>query len=448
MSASDVPRPRIVVWYLPGAPDDFVTLREILGAGDGCDVVAVQSMAEWIAPPADVLVLRGTTGHDPSFRGKSLREQIEAQMRDPDTARKRHEVLEARRAALAAAGEFPELRGRRVLGIGEEAGQAFEALGLDIRAGATATFFRRAPAVLLGRSELVPAALRDSAIDVFDSPNEIGSEGLHFPRTSDVNDHVEVLARCVSSPNYAPLARQQNYVFCCVGADARTWTEPFRRVIQEITRGLSRRPLEPHALSEWPTASEGMHEFDLAQAGSVGESYDRELRFRFDAPVLLSVELDVADSEATMLLLHRDRGHGDMDRLDGKAPSTLLVHMPVTEGSIRANRDRHWIVKVVNFDPRHRGRYRLKITISRDARISFADGLFVSIAKPPADTETIEGLLDRLRSDDVDTSARAEAALAVVGSAAARTLEPLVRAKDRFAERYAKALARIRMHEK
>jgi hypothetical protein len=100
-------RPTFAVWYAPGAPDDFATLRAVLGDGRGARVERFESATEWMASSADVLVLRGSDNWPPFPLGYDERHA------PPD--------------------DYGPLKGRRVLGIGIDAGAAFEDLGLDIR---------------------------------------------------------------------------------------------------------------------------------------------------------------------------------------------------------------------------------------------------------------------------------------------------------------------------
>ncbi len=377
------------IWSLPGAPDDATVLRDVLAHGRGGDVRGCRFPDEWMASEADVLVLRATT----------------------DTAM-------PSRDRFLATHDFSALTRRRVLGIGGEAGRAFGALGLAIAGRNTATFPRRRPTMVLEKCGVLPAQWCATTVLALESEETIDSEALHIPPTSDLAPHVDVIARCASHPNYAVLARQLNHVFCGVGADAKRWTTEFRALIREVAFALAARPVEPFVLPTWDVAAPGLDEFDLSPGGSTTGAYERSYRFEFELPVVFSAALDILASDATMLFLGAGRGHRDMRRLDGRTGDTLRTVVPITPDSIRANAGSYWQLRVVNFDPRAIGRYRLRIEYSRATEVRVADGVCVSMLHPQADAATISALIELLRAGDDETAARAEAGLVAVGRAA------------------------------
>lgn len=409
-------RPSIALWSVPSAPDDAEALKHVFEDGRATDVSVCRSMAEWCASDADLLLLRGTSRTGLPYRD-----------------------------AFLAAHDFTPLQGRRVLGIGGEAGRAFGALGLCIQAGLTATFRRTDPAIVLGASGLVAPVMRGERVAVSTSAESVDLGGLHLPPTSDLLPFVDVVARCASDPNYAPIARQQKYVFCGVGSDARTWSESFCGIVRELAIALARRPLEDFSLPQWDVTPPGAIEFELASGSDAASAHERAFRFQFERPTLISAELDIVQSGATMLAFHADHGHRDMRRIDGKAGGTLRTMVPIAPGSIRANRDRYWQLRVVNFDGGSGGRYRLRIAIEADAVVRFRDGLMVSMADPPSDAATIERLVDHLGSGDAETSARAEAALVIVGRAALPALQSARDTRDGMRDRCLGAVVAIDM---
>jgi hypothetical protein len=394
-------------WHVPGAPRDAAALAETLGR-EGATVATVRSYEEWVRSNADVLVLRATdeTGmpsHDEFLEGRDLR----------------------------------PLEGRRVLGIGGEAGRVFEAMGLEIGGGRTATFECSRPTVVFSPSDAsrVPLA---GPVAAFEWPPTKGRktwdcEGLYVPRLGADPGPVEVVARCASDGDYAPLAREMNYVFCGVTADVRCWTAEFREALGTLARRLAASPLRPFVLSEWPVTPPGTYEMRLDGFPTNPGDHGRTFFFRFASPLLLSAELEVTGSEAVMLFLAPDFGpHGrGHDRVDGGEGTLRILH-PVQAREIRANRGRYWRLKVVNFG-RTPALCRLRVDLRPMAVVDLGPDLRIPIDDPPSDDATIRRLLALLGGDDRVLSKRAEAALVAIGSPVLPHLDAAFESTGRFA---------------
>lgn len=328
--------PSIALWHVPGAPDDADALTSLLRDGAACTVESIPTMRAWAASGADVLVLRGTA-------------ETGSLVDDP----------------FLAAHDFSVLRKRRVIGIGSEAARAFGALDLEICNGHQATFSRPRVAVVLQAGGLVPASRAGACITAFSDGRDVGCGALHLPAAGDLAPRLDVIARCASDPNYAPIARQGNFVLCGVGADARTWSDGFRALVGQLAVALAGRPPEETAPLEWPLDAPGTYDVELAPACSVGAPYERVFRFRFERPVRFVAEAELMAGEATMLLFRDEPARSEVgQRLDGAAGDKLRIDLVLDAAAIDATRGRYWLLAVSNFDASSAARCRLTIRVA------------------------------------------------------------------------------------
>jgi hypothetical protein len=382
---------------LEDAPRDLGVLDEILSAS-GARVDAVGTYAEWIKSAADVLVLRGTdesgmlVGSDWLLDGLTL---------EP-------------------------LKGRRIIGVGGEAARLFGRLGLEIRDGKAMTFPESKASVVLQRSLLLPADAAGSSVVAFTGERSWDCEGLHLPPTSEHLGPVEVVARWGSSATHAPIARQQNYVFWGIPADAASWTPEFRQTFRNVAMALAARRVEPFALAEWPVTPPGTQVVELRRS-LFGGDFRRKFRFRFEEPVLFTAELEVEGGDHAMMLFHAEQSGDDNYREDGKAGDTLRIGAAITAADIRRNQNRYWGLSVSNFGLSS-VRATLRVNWSREATLRLSDGSELRVVEPPRDRDTIERLIAAMFEADPTTSMQAAAALEFLGASAIPALEAVERA--------------------
>jgi hypothetical protein len=381
------------IWHLDDAPDDFDQFRDIL-AETGARVRSVESYEEWVGSPVDVLVLRGTDETGMRIGGPA---------RFPDGL------------------DLEPLKGRRVVGIGGEAGRLFGRLGLELRDGHTATFERATGTVLLQRSALVSPETSGSSVVAFRGERTWGCEGLYLPGKAGRLGPVEVLARWADDRSYAPIARQQNYVFWAIPPDARAWTTEFRKTFRDVAVALAARPLERLALAEWDVTLPGTHVVEMKRS-LFGSDVDRAFRFRFDEPLLFTAELEIERGDEVMLFFHAEQSGDDNSREDGKAGDTLRIAAAITAEDVRRNQGRYWVLRVSNFGLSS-VRGTLRIDHPKDATLRFPDGLTFAITDPPRDAGTIDRLIALLSDRDAGVAVRAAAALQFVGPAAVPALK-------------------------
>ncbi len=378
------------VWYAPGAPDDFKALETMLTQGGTGTVRQYMTWSEWIGSKADVLVLRG-------FLGSPVPDDLEP------------------------------LKARRVIGIGDEAGRTFDAMGLDLTHGATSV--AEEPSVILGEGPLVPreragervVALREPV--PLGAPEPIACDGVFLPEDEALATQVEALARWSHDPDYAPLTGQGNMVFCAIKPNLKVWTPAFRSAFRAIAVSLGRTPLQPFKLSEWDITPPGTYTFQLGIDGPGGPPAGRTYFFKFASPVVFSAELEMRQGGEVALDF---RGQASDRAFDGRTTQhgeSLVLVMPLTEPSLTSNGQRYWELRVQNFDRATPVEATLRIAYESNATIRLPDGLEVPVQKPPRDASTIDRLIKHLASDEPTTVAKAIAALQLAGGNADTALD-------------------------
>jgi hypothetical protein len=380
------------VWHLDHAPDDFDQFREILSE-TGARVRSVDTYEEWIGSPADVLVLRGTDESGMVFGREVFLDGL----------------------------DLAPLKGRRVIGIGGEAGRVFGRLGLEIRDGKTATFRQSRATVVLQPSAVLLPKEGDSSVSAFAGSRTWDCEGLFLPPRAQHLGPVEVVARWASDRLYAPIARQQNYLFWGIPADARSWTPDFRRTFREVAVALAGRPIEAFALAEWDVAWPGTHVLEMKRP-LLGSDPQRILRFRFEDPVMFTAELEIERGDEVRLSFHADQsGYGAVSE-DGSAGNTIRIIAAITSEAIRRNQGRYWSLSVSNFGSES-VRATLRVDHPRGTTVRFPDGLAFEIAHPPRDRDTIARLVALTGDRDPRVAALAAVALEFVGRRAVPALK-------------------------
>jgi hypothetical protein len=380
------------VYYAPGAPTDQDPLVKLLSTGGAQQPRIFSSPSEWAASEADVYVLRGRDrrgGLGPGARPLS--------------------------------GNWVEgLRGKRVVGIGYEAMTVFTDLGLDLHNAASledigAVVTLRSPSRDIPARREVPVFEHDA--EACGTDRERLSSCLYVPPWSPITGHLDIPVRCSSKPRYAPLARQQIYLYCGVAADIRTWSKEFREVVRDAITHLRSQSLGFIA-PEWETSPPGTYGVNLGTFRTPTKPYEMDWFFRFSKPTLFSAELTHDGSGEVYLHLFAQRGTQVRGWRRVHAGQTLRVLVPLTEACLRDNPGDYWRLSVSNFDGDREVTGELRIRHEVDGVVQVADGLQVSMATPPTDPEVMRSLLEHLLKGDDATRLAAEAGLIMVGKPA------------------------------
>ncbi len=395
------------VWYAPGAPDDTEALAAMLTEGGEATVKLYETSEAWMAADADVLVIRGIA-----------------------------ETWSTTDDELLWDHDFEPLKRRRVLGIGREAGVAFGSIGLDVRGGGGASSDESEPTIRLGSGRSVPHDLADARIVAFRAsalpggPPTWDCAGLHLPKTEHLVTQVEGIARWADDAEYAPIARQGNFVLCGINADIRAWTPEFTSVLREIAVALARSPDVPFRLSEWEITPPGTYEFELATAGDTEDASGKTFFFKFSDPVLFTAELAMSRGGEVTMSIYGQAANRPNEYVEAKEGELLALLVPVMQRNLTANGDRYWELSVTNFDYEVPAACTLRITPDPKAVLRFPDGTAVSLVDPPQDESTVRKLIGLLSSDDRDVALRAEAALIMIGEPAVPILEAAEKAAE------------------
>jgi hypothetical protein len=246
------------------------------------------------------------------------------------------------------------LKKRRVVGIGYGAGNLFEAMGLEINSGATAGAGRSGYGrIWLQQNDLLP---RESGSFVAHRPNR--SNGIpmdcamFIQERSHLRQEVDVLARWLADPDYAPVVRQGHHLF--IGFfDVRRWTPSFGEYFKKLLVAFSERPKSRFRISKWETLSPGRREFELAPHGSSVGYWNQDLYFQFDKPTRLTARLQARGSRSLRMYIHSvpsptKANHGGFAQ--GPSGRPLRLTYQVSRSEIRAVSPGYWRLHITNWD--------------------------------------------------------------------------------------------------
>jgi hypothetical protein len=316
-------------------PADLAALSAVFGKGNPQNVKVVMSAEEAAKTPAEVLVL---------FLHQTSKRPFTGEM-------------------------FPELRKRKIIGIGYGAGEIFGAMKLEIRSNACAHgFLMPAPVLTLAEDSLLPAAPAGvvKAYQLEGVPDRAprGSNdfnfAMHLPQADKLTKYVTALARWKGDENYASIVRQGNHIMVGIAAPATTWTADFSSLMGGLAANFANAPrVEPTPVT-WPVTLPGVHEVALAEGRNTKELSSVKYHFRFASPGKFTAELEHEGSKSMMLFFSGPPGTRSK-RVDAKDGEPLRIEIDISQNDITKAGEAYWTLKTTNFDSSHRAKGKLTI---------------------------------------------------------------------------------------
>jgi Leucine-rich repeat (LRR) protein len=152
--------------------------------------------------------------------------------------------------AFENVGEYSvqDLKKRKVIGVGYGAAKLFGELELAINSGACAHGVPGVPRIQVQPNPLIDASAFGSPFNVFDPPIiDPKPNGAHNDfifgvyvgeKKPEIRKLIDIIAIQTAMKDYAPVARQGNYVLICVDAPPDKWSAPFERLVRNIASQL------------------------------------------------------------------------------------------------------------------------------------------------------------------------------------------------------------------
>ncbi len=263
-------------------------------------------------------------------------------------------LLTNNRAVALVDDQITRLQNRKVIGIGYGAARVFAQLGLEINDGACAHYGTMSMRLLVEPNRLahLPGLGDPAGIPHGDATGPVDHVGLHIPKTSQLVDVVDVIARVQFDLNYALIVRQGHHILIGLASPPEAWTPAYADLFRAIAHALHAYAAQPFARAVWETLQPGVYPLTLALGRSTTEASGHEWHLRFSKPTMFSARLTIAGSDSVMLLfMGENREH--WTREDGGDGETLTITIDIADADLRAIGDGYWHMRVTNFDTEH-----------------------------------------------------------------------------------------------
>jgi hypothetical protein len=304
------------------------------------------------------------------------------------------------------------LKKRKIIGIGQGAGQVFDQMGLEIgveqSAGNSDSRLTVTNSILFdnpksvangaitgaakgavqthtpGNREIqveapgsapVPASQvgRNVTIYVIGDPKKVdpaetsrrvllaldnpGSLKMFVPAWSPYSSVVDAIARSTDDPLYAPIVRQGNCVLVGLTVPPACWSQTYTEFFCQLCQRLSERKREQFSTARWPVTPAGKYEFKLASGDQTERAFVKWFFLELKAPTTITARLSFRGSKAVLMVFSgKDRAHwGRTDSNDdGTAIHPPLRTLEISETIGRNDIDRmdghYWELSVTNYD--------------------------------------------------------------------------------------------------
>ncbi len=304
------------------------------------------------------------------------------------------------------------LKMRKIIGIGQGAGELFDQMGLEIGleqcAGNSNSRLTVTKSILLGGQKSVekdamigsakralethvqgkmdiqveasPSApvpesqsRRNVTIQVIGAPNKVdaaetsrrillaldhpGSIEMFIPAWSPYSAVVDAIARSTDDPLYAPIVRQGNCVLVGLTVPPARWSQTYTEFFCQLCQRLLDRKREKFSTARLPVTPVGKYEFKLGSAEQTERASAKWFFFELRAPTQITARLSSKGSRlVSMVFSGKDRAHWkrtDYDD-DGTGKGSLSRVQEISESIDRndiARMDGHyWQLCVANYD--------------------------------------------------------------------------------------------------
>lgn len=262
-----------------------------------------------------------------------------------------------------------KLRKSKVIGIGYGASQLFKKVGLLINDGNCAHFSDKKLPEMLWKSEKLLPKLKDSkftpyslaALKKMEPPKPQHSDiALHIPAKHHLNKKVDAIARLTNDTDYAPIARQGNFLLMGFSRSPEAWNEGYRNLFSYLVKRFLLLPDVPFSTVERETTPPGNFYLKLGKFGNKQKLAGREFYFRFKKPVNFSASLKVKDSNNIMLLFMGENKEL-WTRKNGRSGDILAIETYITPEQIQKVGSGYWMLKIANFDKQNSAEAKLSI---------------------------------------------------------------------------------------
>jgi hypothetical protein len=304
------------------------------------------------------------------------------------------------------------LKKRKIIGIGQGAGELFDQMGLEIGleqcAGNSNSRLIVTKSILLGgqkgaerdamtgsakralethlqgkmeiQAEASPSApvpesepRRNVTIQVIGAPNKVdaaetsrrvllaldhpGSIEMFIPEWSPYSAVVDAIARSADDPLYAPIVRQGNCVLVGLTVPPARWSQTYTDFFCQLCQRLFERKREQSSTALLPVTPVGKYKFKLGGAEQTERASVKWFFFELKAPTKITARLSFQGSRlVSMVFSGKDRAHWKRtdDENDGAGnqppPRVLEISESIDRNDIDRMGGHYWQLCVANYD--------------------------------------------------------------------------------------------------
>ena len=250
-----------------------------------------------------------------------------------------------RRERIVPDALIDSLKRKKILGIGIDAGQAFDELGLQIGAGMISEGLP--PNIVAEHSKL----LGDTGLGSFKAL-AAPAEGWHYliGVSGDIAPFVDVIARYESDWPIvsAALLRQGTFTYAAIAERPDEWSSEYRSLFRRTAQALAAMAFEAPRF-EMSTTPPGVVQMRLPPV--TDEGAHRVFYFKLRQPTNFTATLEHTGSGAIQIAFvgEQDRLYGSVKQAAGGEPLTITAN--ISRQAVEKNAERYWILSVGNFDP-------------------------------------------------------------------------------------------------
>lgn len=239
-----------------------------------------------------------------------------------------------------------DLKRKKILAIGFNAGRLFDELDLQIGALHGVTLEDPLPIIRAEHSKL----LGDPELGSFEALTGPMREKHHVCSvTSDIAPFVDVIAAGEWDwpTTMGVLLRQGTFAYAAIADVPENWSAEYRSLFRWTAHALATSAFEAPRF-EMPTTPPGVIHMRVPPVTE--EEAGRTFYFKLDRPTTFTATLEHAGTRAAMLMFCGEKDSLYATRKDAECGEPLTVTANISQQAIEKNAERYWTVHVCNFD--------------------------------------------------------------------------------------------------
>jgi len=208
---------------------------------------------------------------------------------------------------------------------------------------------------VIGDPNQVDAAeISRRVLQALDNP---GSIKMFIPAWSPYSSVVDAIARSTDDPLYAPIVRQGNCVLVGLTVPPARWSQTYTEFFCQLCQKLLERKREEFSTARLPVTPAGKYEFKLAGADQTERASTKWFFFELKASDTITARLSFQGSKSvSMVFSGKDRAHWERNDYNADRtairppPRALQISKTIDRNDIDRMDGHYWELEVTNYD--------------------------------------------------------------------------------------------------